>query len=197
MQHLFARSGAEFIVNGVTAGAQLDSVVIALESGRFAMLWLDTSGAGADTAGPAVKARIYDASGTPEGAELTANSRTDAWEGSPVGAALPDDGFVAAWHDHAGIRAQLFDRHGARKGDELNVNAVTGGTDVAPAITSLQSGGFSSPGLTVRRRGQPRSVRSFSGLMASGSERISRWHPLRWDPSSSPWWRDSPPVASS
>ena len=57
-------AGAEILVNEETAGDQSFAAITALANGGFVISWQDASGMGDDTSGTAIKASLFDASGT-------------------------------------------------------------------------------------------------------------------------------------
>lgn len=59
------KDGAEFLVNTTTAGMQIFSSVTSLTNGGFVVSWMDYSQSGEDTSETAIRARIFNANGTP------------------------------------------------------------------------------------------------------------------------------------
>ena len=91
--------GSEFAVNTQTAGHQEAQMVIALPSGGFAIAWQDEFG---DGSGYAVKARLFDATGTPTSDEILLNSITTGNQNWPFLLAT-DAGFAALWSNSSGL----------------------------------------------------------------------------------------------
>ena len=125
-----------------TLGNHYSSAVTALTDGRYVVTWTDT-----DTLGKTeVKARIFDAGGSPAGNEFIVNTRLPDDQDEPDIAALKGGRFVAVWVDNFEgnneIRAQLFNATGAKSGLEIVVNTTGAGFQVDPAITSLADGRF-------------------------------------------------------
>ncbi len=55
----------DFLVNTTTPNGQFDPIIEALPGGGFVVTWVDFSQSGGDTSGAAVRARVFDADGTP------------------------------------------------------------------------------------------------------------------------------------
>lgn len=91
--------GGEFAVNTQTTGHQDTPTVVALADGGFAIAWQDEFG---DGSGYAVKARMFDASGTPVGDEFLLSSTTAGNQQWPTLVAT-DQGFAAVWSDSSGV----------------------------------------------------------------------------------------------
>jgi len=105
-------TGSAFTVNTSTpADSDPQMSLAALASGGFVAAWTDDSHQGADTSGGAVRARVFDASGTAVGDDFEVNTTTANTQRTPVISALNDGGFVISWHDSnspQSIRAQLY-----------------------------------------------------------------------------------------
>ena len=141
--------GSEFLVNSETSGTQLNPTVTALSNGGFVVTWR-TSDSSQDGSGTAIKAQLFDASGTAQGSEFLVNSEAGNNQYEPEITALSGGGFVVTWYsidlvqDNSGngIKAQVFDASGAAQGSEFLVNSETANSQEAPAITALSDGGF-------------------------------------------------------
>jgi Ca2+-binding RTX toxin-like protein len=141
--------GSEFLVNTATTSSQDQPTITSLSSGGFVVSWASLSGQGGDASGRAIKAQIFDASGTKVGGELLLNTATLADQLQPTITSLGSGGFVVSWRDESnqgdpdvGIKAQIFDASGNKVGIELLVNSATLSEQSQPTITSLASGGF-------------------------------------------------------
>jgi RTX calcium-binding nonapeptide repeat (4 copies) len=141
--------GSEFVVNATTSGAQASPAIAALDDGRFVVTWSDGSHALGDTLG-AISAQIFNADGTPYGAEFVVKPTTTGDHGLAVIAAL-NGGFVVAWTDDSAtggdlsagaIRAQIYDAAGAPVAGQLLLNTVTTGDQTLPQIAALSDGRF-------------------------------------------------------
>ncbi len=109
-----SKSGAEFLVNTTTTGAQSTATITALADGRFVVAWTDASASGGDTSGFAVRAQVFNADGSKSGAEFLVNTTTTNNQLSPTITALADGRFVVAWTDNSAsggeaVRGQIFD----------------------------------------------------------------------------------------
>ncbi|TFI56967.1 tandem-95 repeat protein, partial [Sphingomonas parva] len=140
------KTGAELVVNSVTAGTQMDPVITSLSGGGFVIAW-----SGQDAVNSGAKAQIYTATGAKSGGEITLNTITADSQYQPSLAALASGGFVAAWtdfsrtggdSDQTAVKLQLFSSTGAKVGGELLVNTSTAGYQQTPEVTALTGGGF-------------------------------------------------------
>jgi len=143
--------GAEFLVNTTTSANQTGPVVATLPSGRFVVTWIDASATGGDTSGTAVRGQIFEANGTPVGAEFLINTEIANNQGPATVTELSGGGFVVSWSDGSGvggdasgtgIKAQLFDSAGAKVGGEILVNTVVVGSQGSSSLIGLAGGGF-------------------------------------------------------
>ena len=143
-------AGAEFLVNTTIGGNQHESSITALSDGGFVVSWTDESLTGADISGQAVRARVFNADGTPVGGDLLVNTAAlfNQYESSVT--ALEGGGFVVSWTDRSGtsgnsaghvIRAQVFTAGGARVGTEVLVNDQSSAS-YHSSVTALANGGF-------------------------------------------------------
>ncbi len=141
--------GAEFLVNTETAGGGSRPALTTLTDGGFVVAW-ETTDQAQDGSGWAIKARSFDASGTPRGAEFLVNSETFQHQTASTITSLPDGGFVAAWatYDPAqdgnsdAIKARSFDADGTPRGAEFLVNTETFSAQITPVLTTLFDGTF-------------------------------------------------------
>jgi Ca2+-binding RTX toxin-like protein len=143
--------GSEFLVNTTTASFQYEPTITALADGRFVVAWTDTSLTGGDTSGYAVRAQVFNADGSPSGAEFLVNTSTASFQFQPTITALADGRFVVAWSDLSltggdtsgyAVRAQVFNADGSPSGTEFLVNTTTTGDQHEPTITALADGRF-------------------------------------------------------
>ena len=141
--------GGEFLVNEQTTGAQNDSAIAALDSGRFVVTWTENNVANGDGDGTSVSARIFDATGVPEAGEFQVNSTSVSTQNDPVIATLANGDFVVAWNSFSqdststfGVYYQRFDSSGNAIGGEVRVNEYTPGNTNQPDIIALDTGGF-------------------------------------------------------
>jgi len=124
--------GGEFLVNQQTNLNQYQPIVVTNASGEFAVVWTDDTN---------IKARVFNADGTPKIPEVLANTSTFGTQNEPQ-IALADSGrFVVVWSDYAaldgdylGVIAQRFDPFGQKAGPEFIVNEVTVGSQWEPMV---------------------------------------------------------------
>ena len=111
--------GAEFLVNTTTANEQTLPAITALADGRFVVSWQDLSLTGGDIYRVAIRGQVFNADGSPAGAEFPVStvSQTTGFYFPPAITALANGRFVVSWTDgsHLGgvffsydIRAQMF-----------------------------------------------------------------------------------------
>ena len=142
--------GGEFQINQTTLGYENAAVAVPLAGGGFVITWNEESYSGPDPSGYCVKARLYDASGSPTTNEFLVNTSIGGDQGTPYVAALANGGFVITWYDNGGsidhsgygAMAQMFDASGNKVGSDFLVNTNTAGDQTPTSIVSLPSGGF-------------------------------------------------------
>jgi len=135
--------GGEFQVDTSGSTSLFAPAVTALANGGFVVSWDDWNGND-------VKARIYDSTGFPAGAEFTLNASTASTQDSSDLVALANGGFVATWRTTDGaadgsgeaVKAQIFSATGVRVGAEFLVNTQKVDAQYDPSITALTGGGF-------------------------------------------------------
>lgn len=144
-----SKSGAEFVVNTTTSGAQSQASIAALANGGFVVTWYDESRTGADSSGGAIRGQMFNANGSKNGSEFLVNTTTTGDQGGPSVSAMVDGSFLVAWTDASltanvstEVRAQLFDANGSPSGAEFLVNTTIVGGQSAPSITTLKDGRF-------------------------------------------------------
>ena len=158
------RFGTEFLINTTTADVQFTPDIAALADGRFVVTWADLSRSGDDASGLAVRAQVFNADGSKDGAEFLVNTLTDASQQAPAVTGLADGGFAIGWQDEnfgvtggdsgdGSVRAQVFDGQGLGAGDFL-VNTSTGNAQNDPTITTLSDGRFVVAWTDASRLGQ-------------------------------------------
>ena len=111
------KSGAEFMVNTITAGGQYESAIAALPDGRFVVAWADESGFYSGGPSLVVRAQVMNADGTKSGAEFLVSAPLNETT-LPTVTALADGRIALAWSDYsqtggdtsnAAVRGQIFD----------------------------------------------------------------------------------------
>ncbi|WP_323769353.1 cadherin-like domain-containing protein [Antarctobacter sp.] len=138
----------EFLVNELTDNNQFNPTVTALKDGRFIVTWesridpLDPSGG--------IKARIFNADGTPAGSEFLVNERINSFQFDADVVALEDGNFIVSWVSNdgvedsaaSGIKARIFDADGNEVVSEFPINNITTGAQHDPSLVALPGGGF-------------------------------------------------------
>lgn len=107
-----------------TAGQNFDPYIAALPGGGFVAAWTDMSATGGDTSGAAVRAQVFDASGTKVGAEFLVNTTTAGGQAATNVTVLANGHYVVFWDDltSTGMRGQVFSGSGGTKvGSEFTV----------------------------------------------------------------------------
>ncbi|MEO0379350.1 MAG: hypothetical protein AAF252_03720, partial [Pseudomonadota bacterium] len=143
-----ARVGGEIAINQQTVNSQDTSNVTALGGGRFAVVWEENDAANGDGSSTSVAARIFDASGAPEGDEFQVNTFATGFQGLPRVATLQNGDLVFAWQSdgqdtsQGGIYYQRFTDAGVPVGGEIRVNDSVSGDQTVPDIIALDTGGF-------------------------------------------------------
>ena len=136
--------GNEIEVNTWTFGNQYESHVTALANGRFVVVWTNHWMASPGEHEWSVCSQIYNADGTPFGAEATLYSggslNTPPIIPHPEIAARPDGGYVVTWNEKVGgvmqISGQIFNVNGATVGVEFKASPAG-----ANPVTSAVAGG--------------------------------------------------------
>ena len=140
----------DFLVNQLTARGQQNPSVTGLPNGGFVITWESADRGQGDTSGTAIKARVFEADGTPAGDEFRVNTTTQDPQADADVTVLADGGFIITWQDvglFSGrdntIRARLFDADGTPAGDDFVINgADVGGDGGFPSVSALSDGGF-------------------------------------------------------
>jgi len=106
-----------FRINDKTAGRQYGSRVAALDSGGFAVAWVDHD----QNQSEGVKARVFDADGNALSAEFNVDTPSKDDQNGISITAISGGRFAVLWHEEKSggqIWAQLYDREGGRIGSE-------------------------------------------------------------------------------
>jgi hypothetical protein len=135
-----APRGPEFLVNTATTGRQELPAVAFDAGGNFVVTWEG------DEYARNVHARLYDASGTPKGAEFRVNAYTTGTDGSSVVAFDGAGNFVVVWQagdgSARGVFGRRFDATGTPRGPEFRVNTYVTSYQSAPALAVAADGAF-------------------------------------------------------
>jgi len=136
--------GGEFQIN-VQPQAETPSVSVDA-TGDFVVTWAAEA---ADRTGRDVKARLFNADGTPKGDEFLVNTYTTQSQDNPVVALTPTGEFVIAWqsygqdgHYRNSIYAQRYDAAGTPQGGEFHVNTYSLWSQSSPDVAIAASGDF-------------------------------------------------------
>jgi Ca2+-binding RTX toxin-like protein len=143
------RIGGETAVNTTPTGNQTGPRAAMLGDGRYVVAWTDeigTTPTNGTTGTFGARARIFNADGTPAGAEILVDGLSSVFERVTAVSALEGGGFVVAFQssaDGGDARFRVYDAAGQA------VTAVQNGpgpspslSEYAPSITGLAGGGF-------------------------------------------------------
>jgi Bacterial Ig domain/RTX calcium-binding nonapeptide repeat (4 copies) len=174
-------SGAEFIVNTTTAGAQIFSTVITLSDGHFLVAWQDSVGTvfgGATAPVALVRAREFTANGTATGPEFQIGAGAEAF--LPSLAPIAGGGFAAFWQagPSGSVVGQIFDGNNATVGSQFVVDSTNLPILVDAHAETLSNGNIAvawTNGLTAAGAG---SVRVFSPTGAVVGSEVAFGPPL-------------------
>jgi Ca2+-binding RTX toxin-like protein len=133
----------DFAVNTTTSRQQDDPQITALAAGGFVVTW--ESDDTAYTTGSCIRARVFNAAGTPLGNDFIVNSLALGSHYAPDIAALNDGRFVVTWESRGSatggeIRAKLFNADGTSASDEFVVNQATDRYEAGPTVQVLDDG---------------------------------------------------------
>jgi hypothetical protein len=149
--------GSEFKIN-TTDGTYYNTAVASAPAGDFIVAWASYSDPD-DGDDAAVRARRFDANGTPLANDFPVNTYTTGFQDSPQLTRAADGSFVVVWQDAArqAIAAQRYDNAGAPLGGEFLVNTSPAccGVEVRAAgapdgrFVVVWRGGASFPGFDI------------------------------------------------
>ena len=142
------------IINSTTPAIQAQPEVTLLSDGRFVFVWVSR---GTDEDGDGdfcVRARVFNADGTPQDGDFIVETTTDLDQEVPTVAALDDGQFVVTWlsrdtgdGSNSCIRARIFDADDPTAADddfirllEVPLHAAFGAVD-ADVQVALPPGG--------------------------------------------------------
>jgi hypothetical protein len=139
-----AKADQEFRVTTATANAQSIPMITRLANDTMAIAWQSyVTATDLD-----VRARVFDASNGPIGAEIAVNTYTTGEQGYPFLTTLTDGRFLVTWNSldqdgsGYGSYAQAFTAAGVKSGAEFRLNATTAGDQHVPRVSALSGGGF-------------------------------------------------------
>jgi len=168
--------GAAFLVNEQAVQNYSPPAVVALADGHVLISWTSSQPAPGGTLSE-VKARLYDAAGTPLGGEFLVNTNVTGSQSNPTLTATASGGFLAAWLSGSGtatlLDGQFFDAVGNKVGGEFVIGGTGAGYPVEASLARLADGryvavwgNYSDTGFTETVHGQ---ILDGSGA-ATGSE---------------------------
>lgn len=143
--------GPAFQVNTYTTDRQFRPGVASAPGGGFAVVWTSFGSPGSDQDGPSIQSRVFDALGTPVGAQLQVNTYTTSFQVGAAVAALSDGGFAVVWESlgSAGgdvsdrsIQGRRLDAFGAPLGEPFQVNRFTTSYQLLPRVAGDGRGDF-------------------------------------------------------
>jgi len=133
--------GAEIQVNTVTGADQSNSQVAMANNGDFLVVWEGRQDGDAN-----IYARLFDSTGTPQGAEFQINATTAGDQLNPAVAMKNNGDFVVAWQSDdgsgSGILARMFDKNGVAQTAEVQINSTTAGDQVNASVAIKNNGDF-------------------------------------------------------
>ncbi|MGB0904752.1 MAG: hypothetical protein ACPGVJ_07640, partial [Mangrovicoccus sp.] len=140
---------AEFLVNTTTSGEQYRPDVAYFSDGRFVVVWEDRSSNDGRYYG--VYAQMFNADGTPDGAEFIVNETWWDYQSDPKLVVLPDDSFVVVFYDdestepyggRIGIWGQHYDQNGERIDGAFFIPGPVNYSEASPEVALLANGNF-------------------------------------------------------
>ena len=124
-----------------------NSSVMALNNGRFAIVWERHASALHDGQGE-IYGRFFQPDGTATGSEFVVNTKTLGDQTNAAVTTLSDGRLMVSWLSDSeeggtyAIRGRLFNTNGSPAGDDFVVNTTVGVGGSAPSIDALSNGHF-------------------------------------------------------
>jgi Ca2+-binding RTX toxin-like protein len=138
-------AGDDFILNTTTNNAQLRPSAVALEDGRFLIVFESNAGTGDES----ILGRVFEPDGSSSDDDFAINTTVGGAQFFSSVTALSDGRFMVVWQstdtgDGAGscVRGRLLDADGAPIGDDFIVNSTTQGDQKDPFVAGLSDGRF-------------------------------------------------------
>jgi Ca2+-binding RTX toxin-like protein len=149
----------DFQVATTTEGRQYSPSVTALPDDRFLVSWYSYDGG--DGSGSCIRARLFNADGSPIADDFIANNTKTGDQYSPTAIVLPDDRFMLTWssnddagyipnypdpfflnyHSYVNIRARLFDADGTPVANDFIPTSIWRlQSEFEPVGTALRNG---------------------------------------------------------
>jgi hypothetical protein len=156
--------GAAFFVNEQASQRYAAPAAVALADGHVLISWTTDQPAPGGTLSE-VKARLFDAAGTPLGSEFLVNTNVTGSQSAPTLTATASGGFLAAWLSGSGtatlLDGQFFDAVGNKVGGEFVIGGTGPGYPVEASLARLADGryvavwgNYSDTGFTETVHGQ-------------------------------------------
>jgi Secretion system C-terminal sorting domain len=140
------KTGAEFQVNSITNGYQVNVSVSGLEEGGFVACWDDWQ---LESSIFSIYGQIYDKNGVKIGNEWQLNIDDNLRDFYPNVVGTKDGGFMVCWKreelyssSNDRVYTQIFDKSGDKVGNELLVNSYSNFLVGPPCISELSNIGF-------------------------------------------------------
>ena len=158
-----AKVGAEFLVNTQAADTQQSPVVTSVPGGGFLVAW-QTLNSAQDGSGAAIKAQMFDSSGTKVGGEMLVNTLATGSQSMPDLATLADGRVIATWTSESGdisgpsIRAQILGAELAAPLANTAPTIISNGGGTAVALTQ-DEGVWAVTTVVASDDGEPNNLR--------------------------------------
>jgi Ca2+-binding RTX toxin-like protein len=121
---------ADFQISTFSHGQDKDSHITALADGRFVVTYSDFNQVPASYIGWDIRARVFNADGTPASAEFVANANPLYFQQESDVAALSDGRFIVTYTDDTafsgGIYARIFNANGTQSVAAFKINTTNG-----------------------------------------------------------------------
>lgn len=138
------------VLNSTVTGTQSNPAVALLSDGRFVFVWQSDDQLGDTTGTSLIRARVFNADGTPQGSDFVVESTTAGDQQTPAVSALADGHFVVTWTssdtgdgDGLCVRARVFDADSTGTADDdFLVNTTATSYQRNASVTTLASGNF-------------------------------------------------------
>lgn len=144
---VYARVGADALVNTTTVYDQYQSVAARLNDGSLLVVWVDT-GANDQIPDCTIRGQRYTGMGEKFGSEIVISTLANYTNTEPAIAVLPNGEYVVTWSFQTGAQAswndihgQRFAANGSRIGDEFEVT-TTSDNQMQSKVIPLETGGF-------------------------------------------------------
>jgi hypothetical protein len=136
-------AGDDFFVAPADLGSQYDTHVTALASGGFVATW----GSNDQVGDVEMRARVFDASGAPLGADFLVSTTAPGPTRESDCVGLADGRFVITWSGTSAangyeVYGRVYNANGSAAGAEFVVNTTSPGSQMFPTLGNLANGGF-------------------------------------------------------